>query len=298
MSAASEPKVLIDGLVFGEDPRWHDGALWFSDIHGRQVHRATVDDAGNLLAHDVIAELDEAPSGLGWLPDGSLLVVAMESQRLLRIRDDGSIDVHADCSPLARGSLNDMIVRRDGTAYVGDMGSRIFAEHPDHSVPGQTLRVTAEGEVSCAADGMKSPNGHVLSADEQTLYVAESGAGRVNRFAVRPDGSLADKQVFADLRPAAGVPIAPPDGICLDADGAIWAADPLGRRVMRVLAGGEVTQVIEFGGRVPVAVVLAGPARRTLYTCVAGHWKRDEVMKARTGQIVAVPAAVAGAGKP
>lgn len=293
-----EPKVLIDGLVFGEDPRWHNGALWFSDIHGQQVHRAEIDAAGDLVGHDVIADVDEAPSGLGWLPDGSLLVVAMESQRLLRLDGGGSFSVHADCSHLARGSLNDMIVRSDGTAYVGDMGSRIFSEHPDHSVPGQTLRVSPDGTVSCAADKLKSPNGHVLSDDERTLYVAESGGGRVLAFDVEPEGDITGQRVFADLPAAPGQPIAPPDGICLDAEGAIWAADPLGRRVLRVTAGGELSQVVDFGGRVPVAVVLAGPERRTLIACVADHWKRDEVLKARNGQIVALSVDVPGAGKP
>jgi sugar lactone lactonase YvrE len=296
--AASEPKVLVEGLVFGEDPRWHDGALWFSDIHGQQIHRAEIDGAGDLLRHDVIANVAEAPSGLGWLPDGTLIVVAMESQKLFRLEASGAFRVHADCSGLARGSLNDMIVRSDGTAYVGDMGSRIFSEHPDHSVPGQTLRVSPDGTVSCAADNLKSPNGHVLSDDESILYVAESGGGRVLAFDVQPDGALAGQRVFADLPPADGLPIAPPDGICLDAQGAIWAADPIGRRVLRVLPGGELAQVVEFGGRVPVAVVLAGPERRTLIACVADHWQRDEVLKARNATIVALQVDVAGAGKP
>ena len=262
------------------------------------MHRAEIGEAGALLRDEVVAGLDEAPSGLGWLPDGSLLIVAMESQRLLRRSPEGSLTVHADCSQLARGSLNDMIVRADGTAYVGDMGSRIFSEHPDHSIPGQTIRVAPDGTVSCAADGLMSPNGHVLSADERTLYVAESGRGRVLTFEVLADGRLARQQVFADLPAAEGVPIAPPDGICLDAGGAVWAADPLGRRVIRVAPGGELTEVVEFGGRVPVAVVLAGPDRRTLCICVADHWRRDEVLKARAGQIVALRVDVPGAGKP
>jgi sugar lactone lactonase YvrE len=293
-----EPKVLIDGLVFGEDPRWHNGALWFSDIHGQQIHRAEIDGSGDLQRHDVIADVEEAPSGLGWLPDGSLLVVAMESQRLLRLDAGGTFHVHADCSDLARGSLNDMIVRTDGTAYVGDMGSRIFSEHPDHSVPGQTLRVAPDGTVSCAADNLKSPNGHVLSDDERVLYVAESGGGRLLAFDVQSDGQITGQRVFADLPPADGLPIAPPDGICLDAEGAIWAADPIGHRVIRVLPSGELTNVVEFGEQVPVAVVLAGPQRQTLIACVAGHWKRDEVLKARKGQIVALTVDVPGAGKP
>ncbi len=294
---SASPTVLLDGLVFGEGPRWRDGELWFSDMHGHQVHRVRV-DGPRLVEDTVVVEItDDIPSGLGWLPDGSLLVVAMNTQQLRRVAPDGSVTVHADCSDLARGSLNDMIVRDDGTAYVGDMGSRIFDEHPDHSVPGQTLRVSPDGTVSIGADELRSPNGHVLTADERTLVVGESGGGRLTAFDVAPDGSLSGQRVFAELPPAEGRRIAPPDGICLDAQGAVWVADPIGGRLLRVRDGGEVTDVVPIAG-VPVAVVLGGADRRTLYACVADDWKRDALISRRSGRIMAMTVEVAGAGKP
>jgi sugar lactone lactonase YvrE len=292
--------VLLDGLVFGEGPRWHDDALWFSDMHAGQVHRVRVDpsDGTQLIDDTIVAEFhDDTPSGLGWLPDGSLIVVAMESQRLMRVDANGVITQHADCSHLARGSLNDMIVSRDGTAYVGDMGSHIFADHPDHSVAGQTFRVTAAGDVSVAADDLRSPNGHVLTPDERTLYVAESGGGRITAFSIAPDGTLSDQRLFAALPPAEGQRIAPPDGICLDVEGAVWAADPIGGRLLRAHEGGDVSVDIPIDG-VPVAVVLGGAERRTLYACVADDWRRDALRAKRSGRILAMPVTVPGAGKP
>ena len=187
----------------------------------------------------IVADFDDSPSGLGWLPDGSLLVVAMESGRLLKVDASGAISEHADCSGLARGSLNDMIVRGDGTAYVGDMGARIFDEHPDHSVPGQTLMVTPQGEPSCAADDLGAPNGHILTPDEKTLYVGESARGRITAFDVADDGTLSNMRTFAEIPPAEGQRISPPDGICLDSEGAIWSADPVAKRLVRVRQGGD-----------------------------------------------------------
>jgi sugar lactone lactonase YvrE len=289
--------VLLGGLVFGEGPRWHDDALWFSDMHAGQVHRVRVNGT-ELVDDTIVAEFHEdTPSGLGWLSDDSLIVVAMESQRLMRVDANGAITQHADCSHLARGSLNDMIVRSDGTAYVGDMGARIFADRPDHSIPGQTFRVTPAGDVSIAADDLRAPNGHILSPDERTLYVAESGGGRVTAFSVAPDGTLSDQRLFAALPPAEGQRIAPPDGICLDAEGAVWVADPVGSRLLRAHEGGTVSVEIPIDG-VPVAVVLGGADRRTLYACVADDWKRDALRAKRSGRILAMPVSVPGAGKP
>ncbi len=299
MSATHQ--TLIDGLAFSEGPRWHDGELWFSDIHGRQVHRVTLDESGPAIgvkSDTIVADFEDSPSGLGWLPDGSLLVVAMESGRLLRVDASGTISEHADCSGLARGSLNDMIVRADGTAYVGDMGARIFDEHPDHSVPGQTLMVTPSGEPSCAADDLGAPNGHILTPDEKTLYVGESARGRITAFDVAADGTLSGQRTFADLPPAAGFRISPPDGICLDSEGAVWSADPIAKRLIRVLPGGEVVQTVEFDGATVVAAVLGGSDRRTLLACVTDDWRREGATTRRKAKIVAVPVEVPGAGKP
>jgi sugar lactone lactonase YvrE len=286
-------RVVLDGLWFAEGPRWHDGALWFSDMHGHRVVRTTLDGRATTAAEVTHDE----PSGLGWLPDGRLLVVAMETQKLLRVEADGSLVEHADLSPLARGSINDMIVAADGTAYIGDMGQRIH--EGGERQPGQTFRVTPDGSVSVAADDLQSPNGHVLTEDGRTLIVAESAGSRLTAFDVAPDGTLGGRRVYAELRPAKpGIPVAPPDGICLDVEGAVWVADPIGARVFRVLEGGEVTDTIDFDGEVPVACVLGGEDRRTLLVCVGADWKRDVVKLAPRARIAAVDVTVPGAGRP
>jgi sugar lactone lactonase YvrE len=286
-------RTILDGLHFGEGPRWHDGALWFSDMHAHRVVRTDLD--GN--ATTAVEVPHDEPSGLGWLPDGRLLVVAMETQQLLRVEADGSLEVHADLSGLARGTINDMIVRADGTAYIGDMGKRI---HEAGVAPlGQSIRVSPTGDVSCAADDLSSPNGHILTPDERTLIVAESGASRLTAFDVAADGTLSNRRLYADLKPQKdGVPVAPPDGVCLDTEGAVWVADPINGVVQRVLEGGEVTDVIRYTDGIPIACVLGGDDRRTLLVCAAADWKRDVVTNQQTGRIDAFDVAVAGAGKP
>jgi len=286
-------RTLLDGLWFGEGPRWHEDRLWFSDMHG---HRVVSTDLDGEVRTEVEMNDDE-PSGLGWLPDGRLLVVAMETQQLRRREPDGSLAVHADLSSIARGSLNDMISASDGTAYVGDMGNRI-QEGGDRQ-PGQTIAVRSDGTWFVAADGLESPNGHILTPDERVLLVAESAAARITAFDRGTDGSLSNRRVYAELQPSAlGPGFAPPDGICLDADGAVWVADPIGARVFRALPGGQTTEEHRFNGLIPVACVLGGRDRRTLFVCAAADWKRDEVLKAPTGVVLAIDVDVAGVGRP
>lgn len=286
---------VLEGLWFSEGPRWHDDALWFSDMHAHRVVRTVLDGSSTTVTEMAFDD----PSGLGWLPDGRLLVVAMETQRLYRLEHDGRLVEHADLSGIARGDINDMIVAADGTAYVGDMGAKIHDPSAPR-VPGQTIRVRPDGQVSCAADDLASPNGHILTDDGRTLVVAESGGSRLTAFDVAADGSLERRRTFAELRPAAGSPIAfaPPDGICLDAEGAVWVADPIGARVFRVLEGGEVTDEHRFDDVIPVACVLGGRDRRTLLVCVAASWKRDEVKQRASGRIDAFDVTVPGAGRP
>jgi sugar lactone lactonase YvrE len=287
-------RTVLADLVFGEGPRWHEGRLWFSDMHDHRVVATTVDGD----ATTIVEITDDEPSGLGWLPDGRLLVVAMETQRLLRVEPGGEVVVHADLSSAARGSLNDMIVAADGTAYLGDMGVRIHDLGAERRA-GQTFRVAPDGGWECAADDLQSPNGHILTDDGRTLIVAESGGMRLTAFTVRSDGTLTDRRTYAELVPErADVPVAPPDGICLDAEGAVWVADPIGARVFRVRGGGEVTDSIAFADVIPVACVLGGPDRRTLLMCVAADWKRDALAGRRTGRIDACEVDVPGAGRP
>lgn len=285
---------IATGLCFGEAPRWRDDALWISDMHGNRVVRVTV----NGSVTTIVEMPGDRPSGLGWLPDGRLLVVAMESKRLLRLEHDGDLAEHADLSSWARGSVNDMIVASDGTAYIGDMGGRLFQDGPISWSPGQMLRVRADGEVAVVADDLLAPNGCILSDDEDTLIVAESRASRISAFDVVSDGTLTKRRVFADIDPANGQSAAPPDGICLDAEGAVWVAEIIGRRLIRVMEGGKITDTVSFDGAVPIACVLGGPDRRTMFVCVADSHLHHDLMGKQTGRVVAFTAEVPGAGRP
>lgn len=286
-------RIVLDGLWFGEGPRWQNQRLWFSDMHGHRV--ISTDLEGDLRTEAEM--IDDEPSGLGWLPDGSLLIVAMETQQLRTITSDGVMAVHADLSSVARGSLNDMIVASDGTAYVGDMGHRI--QEGGERRPGQTIAVRADGSWFVAADALESPNGHILTPDECTLLIAESAASRITAFDRADDGTLSNRRIYASLQPSSeGPPFAPPDGICLDAEGAVWIADPIGARVFRALPGGETTHEYRIDGLIPVACVLGGVDRRTLLICAAADWRRDEVRKSPSGIIAAIDVEIPGVGRP
>lgn len=289
-----QTRTILDGLWFGEGPRWHDDRLWFSDMHGHRVVRTDLD--GN---SETVLEMGwDEPSGLGWLPDGRLLVVAMSSRKLVRLEPDGSLTEHADLSSIADGDINDMIVAADGTAYVGHMGYRIHEPGAQRRTA-ETIRVTPDGEVSVAAGGLEAPNGHALTDDGRTLIVAESAAMRLSAFDVAADGSLSNRRVFAELVPEPDtVPVSPPDGICLDAEGAVWYADPIGARVVRVSEGGAVLDQHRFDDVIPVACVLGGAERRSLCVCVAADWRREVVRRSATGRIEVLEVAVAGAGRP
>ena len=288
----STVRTVLDDLVFGEGPRWHDGRLWFSDMHDHRVVATTARRRRDPSSRST----DDEPSGLGWLPDGRLLVVAMETQRLLRVEPDGEVAVHADLSSAARGSLNDMIVAADGTAYIGDMGVRIHELGAERRA-GQTFRVAPDGTWECAADDLQSPNGHILTDDGRTLIVAESGGMRLTAFTVRGDGTLTDRRTYAELTPERDdVPFAPPDGICLDAEGAVWVADPHRARGCSVSARAARSPTRSTSPTaIPVACVLGGADRRTLLMCAAADWKRDALAGRRTGRIDACEVDVPGA---
>jgi sugar lactone lactonase YvrE len=283
----------VDGFVFTEGPRWRGGQLWCSDMHD---HRVVMIDGSGRVTTVVKVEGDE-PSGLGWLADGRLLVVSMQRQRVLRLEGSGELAVHADLSGVAIGDLNDMIVATDGTAYVGDMGARIHGD--GERAPGQVVMVRPDGTFEVAAEDLRSPNGMILDPDESHLIVAESGGGRITGYERGADGRLSNRGTVAEIFPSdPSVPMATADGICLDAEGAVWFADPVGRRVVRVRPGGVVTDMIDMAPEQPVACVLGGADRTTLYVCAAPSWKRDELAGTRAGRIAAFPVTVAGAGRP
>jgi sugar lactone lactonase YvrE len=297
-SWAADVRTVVDGLWFAEGPRWHDGALWCSDIHGHRVLRIDVCDLDHPNVHTIVEVADDNPSGIGWLPDNRLLFVGMRGKVVYRLETDGTIAVHVDLASVARGVINDMIVADNGSAYVGDMGL-----DPDDLTagisPGQLFKVDPDGGTMVVADDLGAPNGPALSDDGRTLLIAESSAFRLSAFKVEADGSLSARHEFAAVPPAPDGPgFAPPDGICLDAEGAAWVADPIGGRVLRLLPGGVLTHTVNFAGEAPVACVLCGSKRQTLFVCVAPQHEREAVLLAPRGRIDAVHVTVAGVGRP
>jgi sugar lactone lactonase YvrE len=277
------PRVLLDGLLFPEGPRWHEGKLWFSDMHAGKV--MTVDLAGR---SEVVLEVAADPSGLGWLPDGRLLVVSMKDRRLLRLDPDGLREA-ADLSPLATFHCNDMVVDGAGRAYVGNFGFDLYS-HPSPVVPANLVLVHPDGRIEVAASDLLFPNGTVITPDARTLVVGESFGARLTAFDVDADGRLSKRRVWAKLERAV------PDGICLDAEGAIWVASPVSHAVLRVREGGEVAQRIPVETQA-VACMLGGPERRTLFLCTAKSFDPAQT-HTRDGRIETIEVDVPGAGWP
>ncbi len=274
----SAPHVLMDGIVFGESPRWHDGRLWFSNWGAHQV--VAVDDDGR---HEVVATVESFPMCIDFLPDGRLLVVDSARRRLLRREPDGSLVAHADLAAFSEHPWNDIVVSERGDAYVNGIGFDMMAgEEP---APGLIALLSGDGSVRQVADGVAFPNGMAVTPDNSTLIVAESYGRRLTAFDVSADGGLSGRRVWADL--GDGVP----DGICLDAQGAVWYADVPNRRCVRVREGGEVLATIELD-RGCFACALGGS---TLFM-LAAKWRGPESMAGgeRTGQVLTAPAPAPG----
>ena len=282
---AAETKVLLDGLCFPEGPRWHEGKLWFSDMHAHRVLCVGLDGRA-----ETVVEVPERPSGLGWLPDGRLLVVSMRDRRLLRLDPSGLARL-ADLGHIATFDTNDMVVDRHGRAYVGNFGFDLIAgEQPKGTA---LALVDPDGRTRVAATDLVFPNGMVITPDERTLVVGESFAARLTAFDVDPrDGSLSSRRVFATLEGGAI-----PDGIALDAEGAIWVASPTTGECLRVHEGGGVSRRVRGAG-LAYACALGGPDRRTLLLCTAETHHPQECVEKRSGRIELLAVDVPGAGWP
>ncbi len=226
--------ILLDKLCFGEGPRWREGMLWFSDMHAQKVLK--VDPQGNV---ETVVELDDdQPSGLGWLPNGDLLIVAMTKKQVLRF-NGSQLSVHADLSSLASHFCNDMVVDHVGRAYVGNFGFDIHNGAQQSAA--ELICVEVDGSARCVDDDLIFPNGAVITPDNKTLIVAETFASRLTAFDILDSGDLTNKRIWAQL-PKGAVP----DGICLDAGGGIWSASPTSNNCIRQIEGGEVTHTIEL----------------------------------------------------
>ncbi|MGE0222296.1 MAG: SMP-30/gluconolactonase/LRE family protein [Acetobacteraceae bacterium] len=276
-------ETLLDGLTFPEGPRWHQGRLWFSDFYNYRVVAVGLDGKA-----EEMARVPACPSGLGWMPDGSLLVVSMNDKRLLR-QVNGALVTHADLSAIAGGPCNDMVVDAQGRAWVGNFGYERF--QGADAKPAKLVRVDPDGRVHVAAEDLLFPNGTVITPDGKRLIIGETMGNRLTAFDIAPDGGLSNRRVWAQDAKLF------PDGICLDADGAIWVADPRGNRVVRVREGGAVTDTVALPGRNAYACMLGGDDRRTLFICTAPGSGPERQGKT-DGKIEFVQVAVPGAGLP
>lgn len=283
MNSMPEPQILMTGLVMGESPRWHDGRLWLSDMGANEV--VAVDLTGS---HELVASVPAMPTGTGWLPDGRMLIVSAGDGRLLRREPDGSLVTHADLSGLAEHPWGDMVVDGRGNAYVGNIG---FDFPMGEFAPGIVALVTPDGSVRQVADGVAFANGMAITPDQGTLILAESYASRLTAFDIAADGGLSHRRVWADL--GDGVP----DGICLDAEHAVWYADVPNQRCIRVREGGQELQQIQLD-RGCFACALGGPDRRTLFLAAAEMPDFSDSSAPRTGQVLTVPAPAPGIGWP
>ncbi|HEY1750278.1 MAG TPA: SMP-30/gluconolactonase/LRE family protein [Caulobacteraceae bacterium] len=275
---------LLDGLAFPEGPRWRDGRLWFSDMHAHEVVAMSPNGA-----RETVFAAEGPVSGLGWLPDGRMLVVSMNDRRLLRIEPDGKAALHGDLGSVATGNCNDMVVDDAGRAYVGNFG----AGYPAGPMqPAKMARVDPDGTVSVAADELVFPNGAMITPDRKTLIVGETFASRMTAYDIAADGTLSNRRVWAPL-PERAVP----DGACLDAEGAIWAASPTTNDVIRLKEGGEALERITADQGV-FACMLGGEDRKTLYVLTAAGSDPEDCATRRLGRIEAVRVDVPGAGLP
>jgi sugar lactone lactonase YvrE len=289
--------ILRDGLFFGEGPRWHDGRLWYSDFYDHAVH--AIDLNGN---DERIVEVESQPSGLGWLPNGDLLVTSMLDRKLMRW-NGSELTTHADLGDQFTWHANDLLVDQQGRAYIGNFGfdfevfldeqgiEGLFAD-PD-SLTTVMCRVDPDGTINVASDGLIFPNGMVITPDGKTMIVAETLALRLTAFDIAPDGSLSNRRVWADL----SAHMAAPDGICLDAEGAVWIANALAPRLMRIGEGGVVLDEVETTMNT-YACMLGGPEGKHLFAMTAPTSDSRHAPLERNGAIEVVGVAAPHAGLP
>jgi sugar lactone lactonase YvrE len=294
----SQTTILLDGLYFGESPRWHDDRLWYSDFYDKAVK--SVDLKGNTRLE---VQLDEQPSGLGWLPDGSLLVVCMESHTLKRLEkssaEKNSLVLHADLSQFSKHLCNDMVTDKQGNAYVGNFGFNldaemqtrgamsVIADHPKANI----VKVTLQGDVSVATSGMSFPNGCVITPDGKTLIVAETLGLCLTAFDIVENGELKNRRVWA----ATGARV--PDGICMNADGNIWIANAVGHECVLITEGGEVLEVVNTSQNC-YACMLGAEDGKTLFMLTAQSSHAEIAGANRAGKIEVTEVASPRAGYP
>ncbi|RJF99315.1 SMP-30/gluconolactonase/LRE family protein [Noviherbaspirillum saxi] len=276
-------ETVVDGLAFAEAPRWHENMLWFSDFYTHKVMRLRLGGEP-----ETVCEVAGQPSGLGWLPDGRMLVVSMNDRRLLRLDHDG-LNTVADLSDLTPHHCNDMVVDRKGRAYIGNFGFDMLNRAPVQSTV--LLMVDVDGSIRPVADELLFPNGAVITPDQSTLIIAETFGKRLTAFDIAADGSLGRRRVWANLGEAS------PDGICLDAEGAVWVASPTTSEFLRVREGGDIADRISVQDQA-IACTLGGPEGNTLFMVTGRVSRETRALAERNGRIQAARVQIPGAGSP
>jgi len=274
----------VDDFVFLEGPRWHDGKLWVSDMFGETVYTITPDGK-----KEVFAKFPQKPSGINFLPDGSVVIVSMGDRKLMKV-EDGKLIEYADLSGSVSYDINDCVCDAKGNIYVGNFGYDVFAH--EEAKPATLTLVKADGSISTAAEDIHFPNGCVIGNNGKTLIIAETFVCKLTAFDIEADGSLTNRRTFADLGSYT------PDGICLDQEGAIWVACFEQGDFIRVLDGGEITHRIDVGDRRAVACNLGGEDGKTLYCLIYQGDLEDIPRGKRNARIETAQVEVASAGSP
>ena len=306
-----ELKKLTGGLYFGEGPRWHENKLWFSDFYSHKV--MTLDENNSL---ETVCEVPSQPSGLGWLPNGDLLIVSMLDRKILKF-SEGSISVHADLSEYVEHKCNDMVVSRDGTAYVGNFGMGDAGESMNST---HLMIVKSDGTVLKGPDNLLFPNGTVITEDGKKLIVAETLGAKLTSFDIEDNGELINRKLWARTSPLFSLLIIKflsllgfdlskvdfskysknlhvPDGICLDEKNGIWIASPTSKAVVRIEKGGNITDIISTP-KGAFACMLGGKDRKTLYVIISNSSDPEEAQASPEGEIHSIGVEIPGVGKP
>ena len=306
-----ELKKLTGGLYFGEGPRWHENKLWFSDFYSHKV--MTLDENNSL---ETVCEVPSQPSGLGWLPNGDLLIVSMLDRKILRF-SEGSISVHADLSEYVAHKCNDMVVGRDGTAYVGNFGMGDAGESLNST---HLMIVKSDGTILKGPDNLLFPNGTVITEDGKNLIIAETLGAKLTSFDIEDNGELTNRKLWARTSPLFSLLIIKflssmgfdlskvdfskysknlhvPDGICLDEKNGIWIASPTTKAVVRIEKGGNITDIINTP-KGAFACMLGGKERKTLYVIISNSSDPEEAQASPEGEIHSIEVEIPGVGKP
>ena len=292
---------LLEGGAFFEAPRWHEGRWWVSDFYRHAIFTVTPEGSA-----EEVMEVEGQPSGLGWMPDGSLLVVSMRDRRILRRSPDGAVTTHADVAEHCGGHLNDMVVDRHGRAYAGNFGFDLMGGADP--APAALVRVDPDGTVTVEAEDLLFPNGTVITPDGATLIVGETAGARYTAFSIADDGGLSERRIWAQVAPTPPITTLAetlgrlefgPDGCALDAEGHLWVADEVGARCVRLASGGAIVEELALPeGLGCFACMLGGEDGRTLLLCAAPDFLEHNRAEAREAVLLTARVDVPHAGLP